>query len=459
MKRRINRTLALSLGAAVLVGLASGADTFTGPDAWILVNTNAVKVWNAAQAAREGVKAWPGVSADAQRREVRLLAEAVGHPVGTTVEFLLIGPVSDRAYESAAVAVAKPGDIVRAVESIGVARGGCIGSRPFRFWPFGEHFSATVRRVDAPGAAERPLQSLVRDAQPDSPLIGEGGIVFTGGYWTEAGACWTDANAPSPVISLYNDAGTVFDLPFQVAQGAVYGRLTLAEKLPFGALLEVVFRPLPTKDGQPGVLPVTVSAAMDGDDVVATLKPDGPRVAGVDRAKLQDALAWLRAQSEQGRELFVTVGMDDAMPIRRAADVARVFSMLDGAGLKLDGKTDGGLYPKAFLPQESWRERAGRNPQPFEVHVVRNADGSLAKKMVFIDEDWSGPGLDPKLSPKEYPFADWKELPGLVEKAAGPDNKVTLLFVFAPADLPLSTFMPGVRAVEKRLPLVYVFAD
>jgi hypothetical protein len=46
-----------------------------------------------------------------------------------------------------------------------------------------------------------------------------------------------------------------------------------------------------------------------------------------------------------------------------------------------------------------------------------------------------------------------------VTQTGGADSKVCLLFVYAPADLPLSTFMPGVRAVADRLNLVYVFGE
>jgi hypothetical protein len=160
-----------------------------------------------------------------------------------------------------------------------------------------------------------------------------------------------------------------------------------------------------------------------------------------------------------GRELFVTLEMDDAMPLKRAVDVASVLGMLEGSGIKLDGKTEKGVYPRAFLPKEKWRERKDRNPQPFELHVTRDPSGSVVKKLVFVEEDWNVDGLDPKLTPREYPFADWSELLKRVEKTGGPDNKVAMLFVFAPAEFPLSQFMPGVRAVAERLPLVYIFSD
>ena len=319
---------------------------------------------------------------------------------------------------------------------------------------------ATVRRLDVADAKEVPQQTLVRDAQPASPLLGEGGLVFAGGRWDGAGTarvCLTDTNMPSSVISLYNEPSTIFDLPFQVGQNEVYGRLTMAESLPYSALLEVVLRPQATKDGKPRVLPLTVTAAMQGQDVILTCA--GPDGAVMKRAGLAESLTWLRTQEEQGRELFVTLGLDDALTLKRAADVARVFAMLDGKGIKLDGKTAQGVFPRAFLPQEKWREREGRSPQPFELHIARDASGKVLKKLVFIEEDWNVKGLDPKLTPRDYPFEAWEELPKLIAKTGGPDCKVELLFVFAPADMPLGAFMPGVRAVAEQLPLVYAFSE
>ncbi len=458
MKALAKSASVMGLWCLLAAGVVRGSG-FTSPTEWRIVNTNAVNKWAAERQAQASPSflVWRGVAADLAKREVRLLAEAVGHSAGITAEFLLIGPNSDRAYESAAVAVAMPGDIVRAVESLGVKRGGGVGSRPFRFWPVGERMSVHVRRIDVAGDSLRPMRSLVKDQNTDEPLLGEGGIVFTGGVW-DGGACCADAQPPCSVISLYNEKGSVFDLPFQVGQGEVYGRLSLAEALPYGALLEVVLRPLLPADGLPRVLPlsVDVSAKAGGGFTVICADAGGKMLK---KGDLPEALQWMKERQAAGRDLFVTLSLDEALSLERAAEAARVFVMLDGAGLKLDGKPEGGLYPRAFVPLEKWRGREGRVPQPYELHVRRGEGGTWERKLVFIEEDWSAPGLDPALTPREYPFSEWGELPALVAKAGGPENKAQMLFVYAPAGEPLSVFMPGVRALAERLALVYVFGE
>ncbi|MEI7902871.1 MAG: hypothetical protein WCK89_21705, partial [bacterium] len=74
------------LGLSLLAGVGAEAVEFTRPGEWRLVNTNAVSAWNAAQQKQASAtyKVWPGVVADTQKREVRVLAEAAGHREGVT---------------------------------------------------------------------------------------------------------------------------------------------------------------------------------------------------------------------------------------------------------------------------------------------------------------------------------------------------------------------------------------
>ena len=438
----------------LLVGMAS-AKQFTGPTAWERVNTNAVKAWQACQEAKTSAtfRVWSGVVADRERREVRLLVEAVGHNEDTTMEFLIVGPQSNRAYESATVSVAMPSDIVRALAWIGLPRGNGVDGQAFRFWPYGERVSATIRRVNENAQAARPLQSVIKDSRNESPLFGEDGLVFTGGRWTADG-CLADTQQPASVMALYNEPDTLFDVPFISSKGAAYGRSVLAAKMGCGEVMEIVLKPMPLPGGGVRAVALYVTAQLSANQrmmFVCTNKKGEVLKQGT----LTEMLTWMKTLSERGHELFVTLTMSDELTLAQAADVTRIFVLLDGRGLKLYGKTNEGLYPRAFLPQEDWRKRDGRTPQPFEVYLMGDSN-----KLTYIEEDWSGESLDPKLTPKDYPFANVSELPALVKRVGDKDSKkVELLFVIANRNEKLKNIMPAVRMLADRLPLVYLFGE
>lgn len=437
---------------------ASAATEFTGPASWKLINTNAVEKWQAdcKKLAGDDFLSLKGVVADRKKMEVRLLAEAVGHDTGTTTEFMLVGPHSDRAYESVGVTVSSPSDIVRAVEFLGIKRGSCIDAGNFKFVACGERFRLFVRRLDGGDSKEVAFASYLKESMPDDPLYPQDGFVFAGGVWEQKDGesrCLTDTVPPCSVISLYNEL-SIFDMPQQAGQSAVYGRLSVKEALPYGALLEIIARPV-SKEST--VLPVSISVQPSGEGFALHIQCEKLKVSLKESVK--ESVDWLKSQSDAGKDLFVTLKFDEDLNVGQAHDVAALFEILSGGGVKLYGKESDGVYYKAFLPQESWREREGRTPQPFEVHVSRDENGALIKKLVFIEEDWNVKGLDPKITPREYPFEKWSDLEPLVIKAGGEDNKVAVLFFFVPGDMKIGEFMPGVNALSKRLPLVHIFTE
>ena len=83
-------------------------------------------------------------------------------------------------------------------------------------------------------------------------------------------------------------------------------------------------------------------------------------------------------------------------PAARAA--AKALATLDSKQVKINGCDT--IFYRSFLPLVKWLDRKERLTQPFEL-TLGNPD-----KLVFIEEDWSGPGDDPVLTPKEIPFAD-----------------------------------------------------
>ena len=162
----------------------------------------------------------------------------------------------------------------------------------------------------------------------------------------------------------------------------------------------------------------------------------------------------LRADAA-AHDLFVRMSFGGKTTVGEAAEIAGALSLVDGKGLKMDSPPPGKFFFRAFLPDPAWRERPGRMFQPFEVHVA--ADG--AKKFVFVEEDWSGEGLDPVLKPRETPFSDWSELSGLIARTGEQGAKINVLFLFAPRATPVSALTPAVSAVGDRIGTFYVFGE
>ena len=103
--------------AAALVLLPAAVLAANGPMDWAPVSTNAIAAWSKDRSAPSFLLT------DKAAGKVVFLAEATGLGVGDTAEFVVCGPLSDRAYESMFMSLAKPEDITAAVESLGVPRG------------------------------------------------------------------------------------------------------------------------------------------------------------------------------------------------------------------------------------------------------------------------------------------------------------------------------------------------
>ena len=77
-------------------------------------------------------------------RRVTFTAKATGVKPADAIEFFLIGPLSDRAYESFAVSDESPAAIVKRLEAAGLPLGVAVNPLAARLWPQGEQVRMTV---------------------------------------------------------------------------------------------------------------------------------------------------------------------------------------------------------------------------------------------------------------------------------------------------------------------------
>ncbi len=409
---------------AVLGSMACLAAPSKSPMEWSPVQTNEIVRWKAENHAPSGVVA------DKAARSVRFLVEATGIGADETVEFFAIGPLSDRAYESMFVTVASPAAIASALEAVGVPRGIPADPLMARFWPQGEKLTLKIQPWGG-DAKQRPaggLTAFLKDVRPEEGEILKDPIAYAGGSRAADGALVAATNIPCAVFALYNHAPSLLQLDGMMDQSGSYGRFVTLAKYREGALFEVTA----TWDGQRKVKDVELKLSADN--------------AG-------EAMKMLKADAEKF-DVHARLAFDSTVTLERAIAMSRAFALLDGQGVKMSGRGEGQFFFRAFLPEEKWRDRATRIFQPFEVHVA--ADGS--KSFVFVEEDWSGEGLDPVLKPKTTPFKDWNELPGLIAKTGEQGSKITVLFVYAPKNARVVDLAPVVKATSPRIFTYYVLA-
>ena len=408
---------------ALCASLAGAADA---PMDWSPVHTNEIARWKAER------KAPDGVLADKATRTVRFLMEATGINTVEPLEFFAIGPLSDRAYESFGVTVASPAAIAAAIESIGVPRG--VATNPFRaiLWPQGELLSISATQYGGgTNAAPTGLSGLLADkrTQDDGNILGKP-LVYTGGSRDAADRPVASTNIPCAVFALYSHGPSILQLDGRFDQSTTYGRFTARTKLPAGTLLEVTL-------------------SWSGSTRVKSCVPT------ISAANAAGEIQSLNALAAAGNDLYVSLAFDDSVTVAQAAGIAKAFELLDGNGLKMNGAAEGQFFYRAFLPDPAWRNRQGRLFQPFEIRVA--PDGT--RSFTFVEEDWSGDGLDPVLKPKTRPFSDWSELPALLASTGDQGAKVTVAFIYASADTPVSRLTPIVKTLGQRIGTFYVLAE
>ena len=413
------------LGVAAIAFADAAAHAAGAPGDWQPVRTNDISRWKAER------KAPGGVVADRAARTVTFLMETTGIDPKEPIEFLAIGPLSDRAYESFGVTIASPEAIAAAIESIGVPRGVPASPSTARFWPQGERLTLSATPYGEKPGVSLALAGLLADKQANAEgAVLDKPFVYTGGARDDANRPVAATNIPCAVFALYSHGPSLLQLNGLFDQSSTYGRFTAGKPFKPGELLEM-------------------KLSWDGAAHVKTRAPV------ISATNIAEVLQSLQADATPDTDLFVTPVFDDSVTVARAAEIAKAFDMLDGNGLKMNGTAKDQFFYKAFLPDPAWRNRQGRLFQPFEIRL--SVDGS--RTFTFVEEDWSGDGLDPVLKPKTRTLTDWSELPACLAQTGDQGAKVTVAFVYAPADTPITKLSTIVKALTPRIGTFYVFSE
>ena len=295
-------------------------------------------------------------------------ATATGIAKGTPVEFFFAGEGSDRDYETMFLLEGSADDFCKGIEAAGVPRGEAQNPKECLLWPVG-----------CPVTIEPSIDDFIlRECAPGSPTNLQ--VIYTGGTRGRSGRALAADEMPLSVFSLYtlDQSPLLFD--GIVEQGNAYGHNLARVTLKKGDRVKFTIR----WDGE--TRPSRMSVRFAPGNLASVLKS-------------------IKERSSEG-SLVLSVAFAPELSIREAEAVANALSLIDSPKIKINGREKNGFFFRAFLPSIKWLDRKERLVQPFELHL---SSGNPC--LLFIEEDWTVEGMDPRLTEREISFANAAKYP------------------------------------------------
>jgi len=427
-----------------------------------LRNLEKTAAWFAAQkTVAETNEHWrilPRIRIDLEEPSVTFKAEATGLEPNEIVEFYLIGERSGNAYEAIAVALAEPADIAHAIEQIGIPRGLHADPRTLRFWPQGERVHLYLN--------EHHAANLMIDKRTGSTAKREGFVFTASRYVQRDGSDKLAAQVEPPfsIASNYNEPSTILDVPYHAPQSEVYTHQVQNPEIRFkpGKLLTIRIVPERT-DGTLRVqtMELTISntpettPALPIADIRFTLQQqhEDKQEIHLEAAPLQAFVSFIRNMVSEEKDPFITLHVDPAVSLLQAHSTARILhTMEEQEGLRILPPPDDTLFYRAFLPNESLRERAERIAHPWELYLAHDASPTLT----YIEEEWEQGELRPTIQTKDITINEPEMLSAKMRELR-PD--INAIFIYAPQDMRVGKIMEIVQHFRTTHPFIHIFME
>ena len=422
-------------------------------------NLAATETWftnqQAAAQTNDHWKTLPRILIDTKEQAVIFKAEATGLEPNEVVEFFLIGERSGNAYEAMAVALAEPGDIAQAIDKLGLPRGLHADPGTMRFWPQGERVHMYI---NAHHAAD-----LMLDKRTGSTAKREGFVFTASRQVTRDNTLQLAAQVEPPfsIASNYNEPNTILDVPFRAPQSEVYTLQVQNPDIRFepGQLLTVRIVPERT-DGSRRVqqMHLTVSRAQRETqiplaDLRFTLRQDidTREVTHLTEAHPEAFLGHIREMVAQQKDPFVVLDVDHGLSLAQAHSMARMIEIMENnEGLRVLPPPDGNLYYRAFMPDESRRQRAERFAHPWELHLSPDD----APILVHIKETWLQGEPRPEITTRDIRIDAPEKLRDKMQTLRPEMNAI---FIYAPRNMRVGDIMAMVQHFRESHPFIHIF--
>lgn len=328
-------------------------------------------------------------------------ATATGVEKGTPLEFLFAAKDTDRDYETMFLLDESVDSFLCRIEKAGLARGIPTDPATCRLWPVG----VSVR-------VEPSLAEFVDTEMPEGMSLGP--FIYTGGTRLDSGFPDAATNMPGSVFALYSLSQSPFVFDGIYEQGVVYGAHKAKASLKKGKKRQF-------------------KLIWDENERLHSLS------LVFDKTNLRKNFEILRERSKTN-SIDVLVSFADDLTVAEASAVANALATIDSGRVKINGRLPGNFFYRAFLPLVKWRDRQERMTQPFEV-TLGHPD-----KVVFIEEDWSVEGNDPKLTEKAITYEQMSQHP-----------RTDTVFFFARKESTIGELKRALKQVPKTVFNHYVY--
>ena len=411
----------------------------------------------------------PGLLADRKAKHVRIWGKMIGLPHADPIEFFAIPPDSGKDYEALAIGYVRPSDVHKALEFVGVKPGRPVDYMKDRYWPKGERVLMTYEWEEKGKPRKARAEELIIDTRTNRhlPLTG---LVFTGSFMLqmeEGGkpVYAADVADPKSIASNYNDRSTVLDVPRPAPQGEVYSFQKTNPAFTFepGQPVRIVLEP-EYKDGKLRVRDVALKAMMPaaagnggvggGVGALKFLLTDATGKSIAEGNTLVHVVAAFEKLAAAGQDAYVTLHVDDAMPLKGVRSFYEVVRSMDVEnGIRVEPPPEGHLFYRAFFPDEEWRDRTNRLGRPWELHVEKGAQGLSGRLILPADDidDNDGKG------DLTFPVKSADEMAKVLAEKS--DRWSQTVYIFAPDDARYGDLMAFVRPSMKTHSTLYIFPE
>ncbi len=419
----------------------------------------------------------PGLVADRNSKRVEVCVERTRLGPESPCEFTVIAETSDHGYESLLIAFAKPSDVHRAIEFIGLKPGVPWNPGANRFWARGERLILSL--VGADGRRFR-LEQLLLDRRIGRTLREEG-FVFTGSLTlpaaqgSQARVYVADESQPMSIVSLYNSPHSVLQVPYTAPQGEVYESTIVnpEHRLPEGVLLSLILESA-SPDGAPRikdlVLRVRAGVVVPGEALTGVARLNLLNLELKDGAKVLNAapslltvLESLARLDRKQQDCYLTVMLADDVELGDAQQLARVLSTIDSdRGVRIEPPPAGELYYRAFTPDPGLLDRKARIYHPWELSLVER-NGQVAGTLHRIESVWKEGSTVSQLQATEVTVSGPEEFQQALDREAETTRRAGLrarppvIMVFAAPTLRYGALRKFLALALPTHPAVHVY--